>query len=831
LQLAAREQIIEDFREELKELKSNYSDQLKEIKEFGSIHSILAQDLDELRSRLSQEARDRTTAESTIDGLNQQLVRLADLREQAGRVPSLVRECEINTTTMVELRQELESLKIVNRQIYEQQIYAETKAKEILELKTRLRTAEAISQQFPTLQEELRKYKEQIRPLVGAQERADLLEGELRQTKDGVAELNVKVAGYEEALEAVDNLQEQTEMLEGELWQANDSVAELNVKVAGYDDALEEVEHLQKRLDRRNEEYESLEKNLEQAGQTYAKAQQIVNQWPEKISKLERELQGAHQTADELQSTKAANATLRQTVEKLQEEAAAVREASASLHYLSEEMQGKDAQIVALRKELSRLQVDSQGREEDGFATTEGFLQTDCPQETRRPDGHSFVHHTIGPHMDRLKGENQTADPRQRKNEPRKRANRGATNLETNALGPILMKTSPQDIIPRLDASQRQVANDDRKGHEAVENPPDETSIVPESQPPVQDSSQSSPTESMPKMLIGSILSSSPLSDIGELFDPCEMDQAVGALNCDSPMRNDRIADNNQIQQSARIKQRSSQKVSPLRDDSQGLESQHQTYKLPAMSQRSRPPSSSYGEPLLLDDLEGLGSLPAHGSVNTAPGRQSTQSSQDVLTSPLDIAPGKLPRHSIPARPNAPWLSISAPQAADPIEHSQYSTNPSPRRLRSREPASRTGSRRPLQDLGDHSQNIQPATPRSPLKEKNQPNSAIKRKSEAGGIGDDPVANETKRAKRNLSNMEIADRRGTASQSLSLSTSDTMRQPASRLRQSSSSSTRSRSTIVGKNAPAPGNRTQGPKKPRGGSKSEECVIITISRGY
>jgi len=781
LQLAAKELCIDDVCEKLKKLTSNYNDKLKEIEEFNSIHSILTQELDELRSRLSQETRERTSAESTVDGLNRQLVQMSDLREQAGRVPSLVRDCEVNTVTMVGLRQELESLKVVNRQMHEQQIDTETKAKEIFELKIRLQTAEAASHQLPTLQEELQKYEEQVRSLVDAQNRAHLLEDQLRQTKA--------------------------------------CVGELNVKVADFNDALEEVDHLQQQLDRRNEECESMTKDWKRAEQACAKLQQMANRLPEKLSKLERKLEDARQTADELQSTKAANATLRLTVEKLQEEAAAVRENSASLHYLSEEIQGKDAQIVALRRELSRLQIDFLGGEEVSVADTERFLQTDFP---RRPAGH---------HMERLKVENQTANPRQENNEPRKRANRGASNLETNAFEPILMKTSPPGTIPGLDAGHGHVANDEGKADAAVEKHPDETGIVPESQPPAQDLHQSSPTKSLPNRLVGSILSSSPLSDIGELFDPGDTDQLAGALNCDISMHSDQTVDNNQIQQSARIKQKSSQGLSPFRDDSRGLESQHQVYKLPAMSQRSRPPSSSYGEPLLLDDLEGLGSLPAHGSVNTAPERQSNQSTQDVLTSPIGIAPGKLLRQSISARPNAPWLSISAPQADDPIEHSQYSTNPSPRRLRSSELASRTSIRQPLQDFSDGSQNIQPATPRSPVKEKNRPNSAIKRKSEASGGGHDAVATETKRAKRNLSNMEIADRRGTAPQSLSSSISDTMRQPFSRLRQSSSSSTRGRSTIVGKKPPAPGNRTQGSKKPRGGSKSEECLVITISRGY
>jgi hypothetical protein len=794
LQLATREQYIDDFREELKKLKSNYDDQFKEIEEFDSIHSILTRELDELTTRLSQETRDRTTAESIIDSLNRQLVRLSDLREQAGRIPSLVRECEVNTATMVDLRQELESLKVLNRQMHEQQIDPETKAEEIIELKLRLETAATMSQELPTLRGKLQKYEAQVRPLLEAQKRADLLEDELRQTKDRVAELNGRVAGY--------------------------------------DDALEEIDQLQQQRQHYNEEREVMMKDWKQAEQACAKVQQMADQLPEKMSKLEHRLQDFYYIADELQSTKTANATLRQTVEKLQEEAALVQQASASVRYLGEEIQDKDAQIVALRKELSRLRVDFLGGEEVSVTDTQGFLQPDFAQETRHPAEHTFVgQKAIGHHMDRLKVVDQTVSPRWIKKEPRKRADRGASHQETNGVAPVLIRTSPQARIPRLDDSHEQAADDEGKSHAAVEERPDKTSIVPESRPPSQDFHQSSPTESLPNRLVGSILSSSPLSDIGELFDSGDMDQLAGALNCDIPMYTDHMGDNNRIQPSARIKQKSSQGVSLVRDDSQVLESQHQTYKLPAVSQRSRPPSSSYGEPLLLDDLEGLGSLPAHGSVNTAPERQPSQSTQDILTSPLGTAPGKLLSQSMSVRPKVPWLSISAPHVDDPIEQSQYSTNPSPRRLRSSDLASRTRSRHPLQDFSESSQNIQPATPRSPMREKNRPNSAIKRKSEAGGAGDDAVATETKHARRNLSNMDIADRRGTATQSLSSSTSDTMRQPISRLRQSSSSSTRGRSTIVGKNAPAPGTRAQGPKKPRGGSKSEECIIITISRGY
>jgi chromosome segregation ATPase len=815
LQLVAKELYVNGLRDELTKLKSNHDDQLKEIEEVNSVHSTLTQELDKARSRLSLVSRDLTTAEATIDDLKQQLVRLNDLREQAGRVPNLVLECEVNTGVIVNLQEELDSLKVVNRKMNEQRIDAEIKATEISKLKLRLQMAEAASQQLPTLQEELQKYEEQIRPLIGAQKRADLLESELQQTNDRVAELDGKVTGYNYALEEIDNLRKQLGRRRDESKSMKKSLKAAEKEAAG-------TPVLENEVTAQKHEIGKLKQNLGEAKEIYAQVQQmeaLLNQYPERFSILERGLKSARQTAEALQSTKAAYAELQRTVVKLQEEAAVVEQASDSLQCLSEEMQGKNAQIVALRNELSRLQIDLQGRKEVSVAETEDFLQADLPQETRRLAEDGIVRlEADGHHTDLPKVESQKND------EPCKHANRSTSKLKTNPFEPVVTKTSSEDKNPRRDSSHQQEA-DDEGSHAPLEKHLDEISVVPESQPPAQDSHQSSSTKSMRDRLAASILISSPLSDIGELFDPSDTDRPAESLNY-------QIFDSNQSQQLARMKPAIGEEDSPLNDNSRGPESQQQTNKLQGMNQGSGPPSSSYGEPLLLDDLEGVGSLPANGSTDIAPDRESIQSTQDILTSPIGIAQGKLSRQSIRARTVAPWLSISVPEAADPIEHSQYSANnPSPRRLREKEPASQTSSRQPLQDLGYDSQHTQPATPRSPVKEKNRPNSAIKRKSEAGGVGDEAEAPETKRAKRNLSNMEIADRRGTASQSLGSSTSDTARQPLTRLRQSSSSSTRSRSTIVGKNAPAPGNRNQGPKKPRGGSKSEECLIITISRGY
>lgn len=830
MQLAAKELCINNLREELKNLKSTNIDKLKEIEQVNSVHETLTQELDESRCRLSQVVRDRTTAESTIDCLNQQLVRMNDLCEQADRVPGLARECEVNTGTVVDLQQELESLKLVNQQLRGHRIDAETKAVEISELQTRLQIAEATSQHFFALQEELQRYKEEMRPLIGAQERADLLEIDLRQRNDRINQLNVEIGGYNDALGEIDNLQKQLGRRRGE----HESVKK-GLKAAEKGAARTPI--LKKELTAQKDENSELGIKLAEAEKictAVPEMQAQIHHFSDIFSKLKRELDNAHQTAEELQSTKAANATLHQTIVKLQEETAVAEQASDSLKCLNEEMQGRDAQIIALRMELALLRIESQGRKGARDANTEDSLHTDIYQQTSHLAEDSLVHQEdIGHSIGRPNVENEAANTVQKKDEPRKerkRANRSASSLEANPHALGLMKKSSESTGPRLDPGHETAADDGNGGHAPVEQHLDEITVVPESQPRAHDFGQSPATKIMRDRLAGSIFSSSPLSDIGELFDPSDQDQSAVSLHYTTQIHSDQMVDTTLSGGVAGIKQTRGKEDSLSNDRSQGPESPHRSGKLQEPGRGSRPPSSSYGEPLLLDDLEGVGSLQASSSMNTVPGKQSTTSTQDVLTSPLGTLPRKALRNSMRARPSATSLLMSDLNAADPIEYSQYlPKDPSPRRLRSSEPASQTSSRQPLQDLGDDATNMRPATPRSSVKEKHQPNSAIKRKSEAGGVSVEIIPAGKKRARRNLSNVEVTNRRGTASQSLSSSTPDAVGQPLTRLRQSSSSSTGSRSTNVGMIAPAPGNRKQGPKKPRGGSNSEECLIITISR--
>ncbi len=823
---------ISNLRGELATLKNSCVDQVEKLEQVKSAHHAHLEELDQSRRQLTQAIRDCDEARSTIDDLKLQVAQMDGLRKQADRASSLALECEANNGIVADLRQRLESLKSVHQQLHDHQIDAENKTIKISELSTRLQIAEAAAQQVFALEKKVHEYEEQIQPLRGAQERVDWLESELRQRNKQVDQLNIKVADCTETLGKMDNLEKQLANREDQC----DSMKK-SLEAAGQEAARALI--LENETQAQKDDIQELKAKLAEAQKictTVPEMQAQMAQFSETFSNLKRELEEAHQNAEELQSTEATNVSLRQTIMELQAQAAVAEQANDSVNCLNVELQQKDAQITALRVELNRYHAESQLQKVSRQVDMEDILGKDFFLETSRLAENDPLKQdkaaTDSALTDMARKTGHTIQGKSPPRKIRKSANRSASNLEAKTVGPDSMKYPPELTHARPDAIHKTSTNHAGESRTSAEQTVDEITVVPESQPQAQRPNRYSPARNTQGRLKGSIMSSSPLSDIGELFDPSDQDLPASSRDGTTQVHRNKVDNAALENRVAAIEQTLGEEDSLLNEGHRDTGSQRQACNFEKPSQGSRPPSSSYGEPLLLDDLEGVGSSQTSGSKNIALAKQSNPSTQDILTSPLPTVPRKLPKMNVQVRPKVTSPSRSGMNLADANERSKYlPSNQSPQRVGSSESSFQTNTRRPPQDLGDDVNSMRPATPTLPVKEKHQPNSAVKRKSDTVGMSDETAPSEEKRARRNLSNMEISSRRRAASQSLGSSTSDKAGHSMTRLRQSSTSTGASRSTIVGKNSPAPGNRKQGPKKPRGGSKSEDCLITTISRGY
>jgi predicted nucleic acid-binding Zn-ribbon protein len=503
---------------------------------------------------------------------------------------------------------------------------------------------------------------------------------------------------------------------------------------------------------------------------------------------------------------------------------------------LSEKVTVQDTEISDLRVRLAEAEAEAIPEAVPAMRAPddESFLNENFIHETRRLAEDASVQLGLVGHDNRpLTIENEGTNDvgvelESKKN--RKRADRSTNYLEASISPPGGQNTVRESSnCAKVGLSQ----DKDSKGARCTpEHLLGETNVIPESQPAVNDPRQSYATAGKQRKYTGKIISSSPLSDVGDLFHSSDPEQPEKSKYYASPTHHRKRKGALVNDVDAAPRQTLGREDLDVSEYSQRSNSSTGAPSPQKPDQGTQLPSSSYGEPLLLDDFEGLGSLQEKKPREAVSEKQSDSSGEDLLTSPLSPRPRKAPRNGGHGRPNATSLSRTDMKAAGILQYGRHLVkDPSPRRLRSSEPTSQTNARQPLQDFGDNATNIRPATPNLAVKEKHQPNSAIKRTSEAADIVDETVPKEKKRAKRNLSNLEVAKRPGRSSSSLSSSTSGKVGQTSTRIRQSSIPTTSSRSTIMGKNAPAPGGVKQGSKRPRGGSKSEDWQIITISRDY
>lgn len=821
VQLAENEELIRYLQQELTRSEEEYSDLLNESGQVRSVHETLLKELDERDCRLSRLGRDYAVAKSTMASLSQNLLQMDDLREEAARTPDLIHQGEVKDAEIKGLRRGLEKFDALSQENDYLRVEIGNKTEQMMVLHANLESAEEVSRQLSAVRCELAVVRQDNDRLDGAHERASTLETEVNQQNHKISQLDLEVANLQDALGQLNGLQMEVDRSKNDL-----ESMKKDLKAAEEEAARARI------LERTLLDQES---HVRELTAKLAEAHRIAKDVPELQVQMDQfsptfdgpryPLDDSHTRNNEKHSTNAANTKLKQTIQELQERVAVTDGAAQSVQCLMEEIKGGDIQMKTLRAQLHHGAVKTQQKQAVGHAAQEDNLHNNPPlgMPCLREDN-ATRRERAGQDTNSKALENQAGSISANGNDPRKKKKRANRNTSTSQTKDSTLKAqelgieasrSPDSGLHLPGAS---AANEGDRGHVCPAQDPAQIDLIPDSQPCTIDVRNNPFANNQPGKSLEQALSSSPLSDIGELFDSSDPIHLFGDESCGSP--DEPTSQNN---------------VEVARSEDQVLEHCESAFVRHNHGQSShseRLRSSSCGGPLLLDDLEGLGSLPSGISGDSALEKLSNPDSQDGLSSPVGKAPEKLARKgTYPWAAAAPRSNLETKQVGSLQYGRQVAEDPSPRRLRRRETDSRRKPIRSSHGSGHDAADMRASTPKVPPKEKHQPNSAIKRKAEAAVAAEESGMTEKKRVKRNLSNIEVANRPRTSSQSLQSSSSSGVEQSLSRMRQSSTSTaSSSRSTIVGKNAPAPGTNKRA-KKPRGGSKSEECFIITISRGY
>ena len=333
--------------------------------------------------------------------------------------------------------------------------------------------------------------------------------------------------------------------------------------------------------------------------------------------------------------------------------------------------------------------------------------------------------------------------------------------------------------------------------------------VVPESPPTRNNRALPGLAAEPNKPSAGLFISSSPLSDIGDLFSAHEREDPSSAH------RNEGV----DLGQSCMLRRDAAPPQIPSLHE-RIEESDYTTSRQPLQlsMQEAKPPSSSYGEPLLLDDMDKDTPL-IFDEVRT----------ESVVISNIEggvhntLWSGNGLSHVV--RDNLETglrgsTNLETSNANDTTQcYRPIKTAPSTRRLCRVTTPHGSASQLSNDPIDDPSQVEGDATPLTRTKEKHQPNSAVKRKSESHSAANQTELAAEKRIKRNLSNVEMRDRSERRFNILETSWARGGASNSERPARSSKSRKSDRATVVGKNAPAPRSNRQGSRKARGGSRS------------
>ena len=758
----------------------------KQFSDAGKKHQ---RQLDAIQSQYDSATEKYNNDQARVEELEKKLVDLESIRVEAAKVPQLAELAQMSHQ-MAEYQKtsqqvsELEQLVIgKSGTIASMQIQLEQARKTAKEVEALRESKEIAAQEVFSLKEKVRQNE------AGSQSKAVTEQTLMRLTKE-VEEFQTKLLNAQTAAEQVRVLHQQAE-------ERTIMIASLEQKISDASRTAHELESLKYSCSTKDAEIASLSERLEQMqgieNENHRNAQEMAS--------LNNRLNSAEENLKQMQGLELANDRKDQELASLKERLRFAEEASEQLASVEQESQNKDAQLATLLERLIKLEQTSQQPTQAGTTTTN---QDDDPsqgtmlafQSFRTPEDGTFLTQTRP---------NEPPAP-ETATQPRLRANRSGGIVNQQTIVTTIIETSLIDIQTREhDQSALGTPNLEigRLGHTTgsgfVET--QEIILVPESQ-----ATTGSRDEEVHITAKGKEGPSSPLSSLEDLIDSSDpvCDQSMyfapGTVFAEHDLTAADSSRNGPKSTGREIVPSEIEKI-PVNFRSDAGDSRRSQREPPS----TRPPSSSYGEPMLLEHLE---EIENQAQYSSSASQKAPTRHQDPSISPEFLLPRECTDRVLPGKKE---------RAARKAGSGPPSKKPSLRRLRS-ESRARAKMSIDLTERTPTDQNI-PTTPRGGIiKENHLPNSAAKRRLETDDASMPSSSRDySKRLKRDLSALEVPP---TSKKTLVFgqgpSTTNT-----NRLNHPSMPTNSRRGSIIGANAPAPGGGQQAIKKSRKSLKNDQ----------
>ena len=742
-----------------------------------------AKELSSLRSEVSRCRQDLGDAQKQTEKLNADLADLALLRNDVKEASQLKSHIAAQETTIHELKEKQGTWDNTQRLLREAEIERSQQAQELSELRPQAEKGRTALDRVKALDQELRKKTEEI----------DRLFAKSKEIDDLTKRLEVKETEMSKLLSTMEKVHIDLE---------------LNQKLADQVPLLQEgIEHTKQRINSLAKELEDSRKEVgagklrEQSLKSTAadvqavraqlrEVQAVANMVPDLEQRLEEakasasiaqeELGIAEKAADRLLEVQAANEHKEREIEELLNRIKIAESGAQGVQELRRESLRRDAEIQTLKRDLAKDVQESLplgSVDAPGSTVSQGVLPSEdtmrALQEMSTPEIPESLTHATN-----------LVRPSSQANLPRHRADRtGAFDVGASTVAHLEMIPIEKLITPGIQVAKEATQNDPTAATQASTtwkvSLTQETSCIPESQEAIEERLSHAEAKGTPSNITSSLLSEA--STFEELIEDQE-DRSV-YFNTVRPSDLLRSVSKTTPEHTAEEPIRETKSKKPTNFSVNLARSAISQRASQADSPSSRPPSSSYGGSMLLEQVEQMQngglmqsqSRAHHGAKNL----KTTVSTREV--------------------------------------NAGYATNvafrdPSPRRLRS-ESQTRRRESMPLMERTPSKLNTPTRLP-GILKETHQPNSAAKRRQEIEETSEvDSSQKSTKRLKRNHSAVEVkklASKVGGQPTSVS----------KTHLNHPSLPTGSRKGSVIGTSAPAPGNAQQSAKKARKNSKND-----------
>lgn len=828
IQLADRDSSLEALHIEVKSSNAKIREEADKAKELADLQTKHQAELENVKSELNSANQRHERANQQVQELKQSLKGFAEAQQEATKVVQLTEELRQEHAKVLNLHQEIAPLEGIARQVPSLKQQVSEKHQAIESLESRIKEAETSSMRIAKMEQNARRSAEEISALrvkLRTAEESASSAGEQKEdfdtTTKEAGELRKKLADLQPLVNPFSALQEEAQghldeviRLQQELGNAKNSVDQLQGlretsrrssaeivslqnQVSAADSELKRLQSVKDVCDRKDQEMVTLSERLRAAEDNlnhFQDLEEAISEKDEHIVALNRELDAAKDSLKHLKSAQDANGRKDEEIASLKQRLGATESILNDVQVVKEESQRKEIELLALKDMLAKIEETSQQ-----------LLQT-LAERTSQTHGASRQMIAI---QDGVTIEDRnfpvglavtgasSPDP---VHQLRCQANWNDGLVHTQALQTAIAEIVHIDSKGRQSLTSGQIFDATESSHPAPTVDPEilrtqETTFVPESQP-VADS----PYEGFPidALYFGSM--SSPLANISPFIE--SSDEVHNQSVYFGP---EKVVDGSAstfTKVPANFRPSPSLSVSSQKDPPS-----------------SRPPSSSYGDTILLEAEEELRNLGQYGATAVQESSAQRSGPQFGSTSPGRPLAGKSGGTS---RSRIQKPSSKTAKTKSKRNPSVSPKHPSPRRLRSRSQI-RSKTIMPLGERASSDQNIPVSPLRGMLRDKHLPNSAAKRRLE-----DDEMSipssshHDSKRLKRNWSALEV--KTPTNQKGPSFLDQVTPATGTGRLNHLSMPTGGRKGSFVRTNAPAPCTGQHTNKKPRKNSKTDRYSV-------